>query len=130
MLSDDTLKARFYLMRQLFYRIGAFIIYPLQSALNSCVAGDTIIVSPGMYLENIIWPNKSGIYLKSKTGSGSTVINGRQRGSVITINVNVDLSSTIDGFTIQNGNAGIGGGGVLCENSNPTISYNIISPIF
>jgi parallel beta-helix repeat protein len=97
----------------------------IQSALNSCKAGDTVLVSPGTYFENIIWPKALSIYLKSEKGSVSTILDGGERNSVININVFVDSLSTIDGFTIQNGKAE-NGGGIYCTSREFRIVNNII----
>jgi parallel beta-helix repeat protein len=97
----------------------------IQSALNSCKAGDTVLVSPGTYFENIIWPKVLSIYLKSEKGSVSTILDGGERNSVININVFVDSLSTIDGFTIQNGKAE-NGGGIYCTSRGFRLINNII----
>ena len=56
----------------------------------------------------------------------STIIDGDSSGTVVTFENNEDSVAVISGFTIQNGSSPLGGG-IICDNSSPTISYNIIS---
>jgi hypothetical protein len=91
----------------------------IQAGLDSCLIGDTVLVSPGIYYENIFWPNTQSILLTS-AGSNETIIDGDHQGSVITIDVELDTSTIINGFTIQNGEAW-NGGGISIENSNPKL---------
>ncbi|MFC2092746.1 ATP-binding protein [Bacteroidota bacterium] len=97
----------------------------IQTALNVCKSNDTILVSQGIYYENITWPNKRSICLISKLGPDSTIIDGRNKGSVIIINTDVDSHSVIEGFTIRNGKALIGGG-IYCTSKNFIIKNNYI----
>jgi hypothetical protein len=53
-----------------------------------------------------------------------TVLDGGQQGSVITAKLLLGWN-TVDGFTIQNGQAARGGG-IYCETSSPVIANNII----
>ncbi len=57
-----------------------------------------------------------------------TVLDGRQRGSVVTATVGNGVVGAIDGFTITGGNARYGGGGGLyLRYSSPTIANNTIT---
>jgi len=95
-------------------------------------AGDTIIVRPGTYVENIDFVGKA-IHLKSEKGPVVTVIDGNQDGSVVKFENSEGFSSKIEGFTIRNG-SGSGnhpsqfnhGGGIFCFESSPTIVKNMI----
>ena len=66
---------------------------------------DTILVAPGIYYENLIWPNKAGIKLLSEEGCDATVLDGRNRDQVIGIYSGVDTTTVVRGFTIRNGHA-------------------------
>ncbi len=106
--------------------------YPtIQDGINDCSGGDTLLVAPGTYYENI---NFNGQYLVLSsffitTGIqdyiDSTVIDGSASGHVVTFQTGEDNRAAITGFTITNGHSE-NGGGVYCENSNPVISNNII----
>ena len=107
----------------------------IQQALDACNPGDTVIVSPGTYPENIVWPSTENIHLVSESGALSTIINGGtplhpDSGSVIYfLNVN---NAIVEGFTIKNGTGtldptwGRSGGGIFCKESSPEIINNII----
>ncbi len=90
---------------------------------------DTILVEPGTYKENIIWPDKQGIKLKSDAGRDSTVISGDNDGRVITIDRKVERDTLISGFTIRAGffNASAPvfwayGGGIHLDQASITIT--------
>lgn len=72
-------------------------------ALASAAPSDTILVAPGSYVENIIWPATAGIKLLSEAGAAVTILDGGARESVIGIYTGVDTTTVIRGFTIRNG---------------------------
>jgi parallel beta-helix repeat protein len=99
--------------------------YPnIQDAIDAAVKGDTVLVAPGTYRENIDFIGKA-ITVKSEQGADVTVVDGNQAGSVVTCKSGEGADSVLDGFTITNGYA-VDGGGIFCERSSPTISKNII----
>lgn len=99
----------------------------ISTAFNSPLVtdGDTIIVLPGTYVDNIDF-NGKGVTLMSRNGPGATIIDGNQNGSVFTLDNNEGNSAVIDGFTIQNGKTSLNGGGIYCWGSSPIIQNNII----
>jgi parallel beta-helix repeat protein len=101
----------------------------IQEGLDSCLTSDTVLVAPGIYYENLIWPNTHSICLISEFGADSTVIDGDSSGTVIIIESVLDSTTLIKGFTIRNGYLQSGmGGGIYCgNNSGPIISYNLIT---
>ncbi|UCG29911.1 MAG: right-handed parallel beta-helix repeat-containing protein [candidate division WOR-3 bacterium] len=98
----------------------------IQAALDSCSTHDTVLVGPGTYYENIIWPNVHGIDLISEYGPDSAIIDGDSAGTVIVVSNGTDTSTTIAHFTIRNGNADTGGGILCAEQSSPKILGNLI----
>ena len=97
----------------------------IQAAINDVSAGSTIIVRPGTYYENIDFIGKD-INVVSEKGPFLTVIDGSQAGSVVTFNSGESLSAVLDGFTVTNGLASLGGG-IYCSYSSPILVNNIIT---
>ena len=103
----------------------------IQDAINASVNGDTVIVRPGTYDENINFLGRA-VTVKSEEGTAVTVIDGLFGGSVVTFANREDEFSVLDGFTISNGNGTfqpygpVGGGGIFCNYSSPTIINNTI----
>jgi predicted outer membrane repeat protein len=93
----------------------------IQAGLDSCADNDIVLVGPGIYYENIVWPNMQGIHLMSEYGKDTTLIDGDSSGRVIYVHTGVDTTTVIDGFTIQNGYVA-GGGGIYCWNSSPSLT--------
>ena len=88
----------------------------IQSGINSSTNGDTVLVQPGTYLENINFNGHnitvSSLILTTQDTSyiSQTVIDGDSSGSVVTINTEEDSTTVLKGFTITNGYASLGGG--------------------
>ncbi len=105
----------------------------IQEALDAYMIadGDTVLVQPGVYVENINFRGYNvtigSLFLTTGERSyiTSTIIDGDSSGSVITFENYEDSSAAIIGFTLSNGYAE-NGGGILCINSDPTIRDNII----
>jgi len=98
----------------------------IQAVLDSCSTDDTVLVAAGTYYENLVWPDTQGIDLISESGPDRTVIDGGGTERVIEIGTVVDTTTTITGFTIQNGFRW-GGAGIYCSYSSPTITGNTIT---
>ncbi|MDD4157568.1 MAG: T9SS type A sorting domain-containing protein [Candidatus Cloacimonetes bacterium] len=139
-------------LNALTYTVGlesSFDYQSIQSAIDNAVNGDSIIVYPGIYYENIDFLEKS-LFLGSlysltadTTYISQTIIDGQKQNNVIVLCEVYE--ATIEGFTIQNGFAKrqveyvnytsdniSNGGGIMIVNyeENPgvliTISNNII----
>ena len=76
----------------------------IQQALDSASSSDTILVAPGTYKENLVWPVTSGLSLLSAKGADQTVIEAKDSGSVCGINSGVE-KTLICGFTFYKGRA-------------------------
>lgn len=112
----------------------------IQMAIDEAQDGDTIIVEPGLYRENLIIKNKK-INLMSRFFEtldektiDTTIIDGDFKGVTLTIEQGLTRDYYIGGFTIQNGKnisessyeAGSlpgFGGGILCKNASPHLSH-------
>lgn len=120
----------------------------IQLAINASSSGDTILVEPGTYMENINFRGRN-VVLTSRyylTGDPSTInatiINGGNpvyydTMSCVIINNHEDSTAVLQGFTITGGKGtkwqdehGAGryreGGGILIQFSSPVIQFNII----
>jgi hypothetical protein len=73
------------------------------AALDAASPNDTVIVTPGTYVENIVWPSTPGIKLLSEAGPEVTILDGNATEAVIGVYTGVDTTTLIRGFTIRNG---------------------------
>jgi hypothetical protein len=95
----------------------------IQAGLNASLTGDTILVNPGTYHENLIFPSRT-ISLLSVLGPDSTIIQSVNTGNpVITISSN---QPEVYGFTIKGGSVSAVGGGIRINGSSARIHGNII----
>ncbi len=98
----------------------------IQGGINGASNGDTVLVQPGTYVENINFNGKNIVVgsLMLTTGDtayiSQTIIDGNQAGSVVTFESGEDATTVLKGFTITNGSAN-NGGGIYCRNSNPSL---------
>ena len=103
----------------------------IQLAIENSVDGDTILVNPGTYYENINYNGKNvvigSLYIvdKSRSHITSTIIDGFSSASVVVFENNEDNNAVLEGLSITNGNASQGGG-IYCYNVSPTLSNLII----
>jgi hypothetical protein len=97
----------------------------IQSALNASVAGDTVLVQPGTYYENITWPAVNSIVLLSAGDSSNSIIDGNAADRVITFNNGgIDTTTVIRGFKITNGRltgSYAYGGGMYFNSASPKL---------
>ena len=101
----------------------------IQSAINAVlVEGSTIIVRPGTYPENLDFLGKA-VEVRSELGPDVTTVNGGGNGSVVAFQSGEGPDSILAGFTLTGGSgeSGLGGGGVFCWESSPTIRDNTIA---
>jgi hypothetical protein len=103
--------------------------YPtIQDAINASINGDTVIVRPGTYVENIDFMGKATL-VSSEKGPSVTIIDGDNKERVVNFNSLEGQDSILDGFTITKGfETTTGGGGIYCgENTSPLIINNVIT---
>ena len=90
----------------------------IQGAIDASESGDTVLVQPGTYFENINTEGKGDITIGSLTLTTgdpdyieTTILDGGGEGPVVSLSrMQRDVTVTLQGFTIRNGNADLGGG--------------------
>jgi parallel beta-helix repeat protein len=112
--------------------------YPtIQAAINDAIDGDTVLVQPGRYYENINFLGKA-ITVRSTNPNdpnivAGTIVDANGVGSVVSFANGEGRDSVLQGFTIT---GGIGtewsadyyaGGGICCIAAAPSILQNIIT---
>jgi len=107
----------------------------IQAGINAASTGDTVLVWPGTYFENINYNSKSitiaSLYLTTQEESyiQSTIIDGNMNGSCVVISNCISENTILCGFTVQNGNGYsnlLSGGGIYIDNSLVLIQNCII----
>lgn len=98
----------------------------IQQAINAAVNGDTVLVSPGTYLERISLGSKL-ISVRSTDGPEVTIIDATFLGTVVTIASGATRDTIVEGFTLTRGNGGSDAGGVRISSASPIIRNNIIT---
>ncbi|NQT33776.1 T9SS type A sorting domain-containing protein [bacterium] len=104
----------------------------IQRAVDMARDNDRVLIHPGRYYENIRIVDKSievgSLYLTTEDEAyiDSTIIDGDQVGTVITILNAVDEEAALVGLTITNGYSDGYAGGILLDNSSPLITKCVI----
>src|SRR5262249_40315889 len=75
----------------------------IQAGIKAAANGDTVLVLPGTYNEDINFLGKA-ITVTSSGGSAVTVVNGTATGPVVRFVSGETSAAVLKGFTIQNGN--------------------------
>jgi parallel beta-helix repeat protein len=104
----------------------------IQAGINAASNGDTVLVAPGKYTENIDFKGKA-ITVASSAGPAQTIIDGGQNGVVATFQTFETRASVLNGFTLTDNappypsNFPVVAAGILVVGANPTITSNVIT---
>jgi predicted outer membrane repeat protein len=100
----------------------------IQEGIYAASMGDTVLVQPGTYMENISFMGQNivvaSLFLTTSDTSyiSQTIIDGNQSNSVVRFESMEDSTALLTGFTITNGSSMLGGGGIFCfAFSSPTL---------
>jgi hypothetical protein len=116
-------------------RAGTFTVplpYPtIQAGIHAASSGDTVLVSPGVYTgsgNREITLEGKDVVVRSRDGAASTTIDCAAAGRAFHAYSGETNAAAIEGFTIIHGFVGVNqnGGGILCEQSSPTIRECVI----
>jgi len=104
----------------------------IQQAIDAAVDGDSVIVEPGTYEENVEFLGKQ-ISVRSSQGAEVTIIDGGNAGSVVRFIESETSNTLLEGFTLSNGNGCLisnstyGGGIYLGERCQPVLKSVIVA---
>jgi len=98
----------------------------IQGAINAAQPGDTVLVDPGTYFENVNFQGKA-ITVASTGGPTVTIIDGGGLDSVVKFTTGEGNGSVLKGFTITHGKSMFGAGGVSISNASPIVDGNVIT---
>ncbi len=98
----------------------------IQGAIDAAEDGDTVMVAPGEYVENINFNGKAIVVIGNPDDPSDVVIDGNEAGSVVSFVSDEDERSVLQGLTITNGAARYGAGIYCRDSDNPTLTDLII----
>ncbi|NQT61580.1 MAG: T9SS type A sorting domain-containing protein [Candidatus Marinimicrobia bacterium] len=103
----------------------------IQAGIDYASNGDTVLIDPGTYYENIDFTGKNIVvgshYLTSEDTAyiPLTIIDGNEEGRVVFFHNGENSDAELCGLTIRNGSSN-NGGGICCFNSSPTLRHLVI----
>ena len=99
----------------------------IQDGIDASEDGDSLLVLPGEYRENIDYDGKA-IVIIGISGPMFTIIDGGGEGPCVSFTSGEGMTSLLLGFTLTGGAAGDNGsgGGIRIEGASPMILFNSI----
>jgi hypothetical protein len=104
----------------------------IQKGIDATSSGDTVMVAPGTYYENIQFDGKDIVLRSTEPDNADTVsktiVDAFGWGSVVTFSGTESSACTLSGFTIRNGMSENGrAGGIYGYRTHATIEKNVIT---
>ncbi len=105
----------------------------IQGGIDGAANGDTVLVDPGVYTENINFSEKeitvASLFLTTGDPDyiSGTVIDKVQDGPVVTFTGNIGPDAVLSGFSITNRSSLYIGNMIACLQSSPTLNHLNIS---
>ncbi len=105
----------------------------IQAGITASSNGDTVLVQPNTYYQNINFNGKNimvaSLFLTTGDASyiSQTIINGNNNNSVVKFNSGESNNAVLSGFTITNGSAYYGAGIYCYQGSSPTLDHLVIT---
>ncbi|MCF7809945.1 FG-GAP-like repeat-containing protein [bacterium] len=100
----------------------------IQGAIDMAADGDTVLVDPGEYVENINFLGKDIAVIGNPDDPSEVIIDGNENGTVVTFNNEETEDALLTGFTINNGSGteveNYIGGGVYCSDGSMGSIFN------
>jgi len=95
----------------------------IQAGIDSAATGDTVLVDPGTYSEELLFRGRD-IVVRSSNGPQQTFIDaaGLGGGFVVQFRNGESREAVLEGFTITHGS-----GGILIIEAQPTVTGNVIT---
>src|SRR5215510_10420639 len=90
----------------------------IQAGIVAASAGDTVLVAPGVYFENVTM--KPGVHIQGEPGA---ILDGSQgAGEVVSAASGVERTAVLSGFVVRRGRQA----GIFLNQATPTLRNNVI----